>query len=86
MCAGLDTDCIVLNLTHPVPGFPEVRMIMPGGSDFLPFSNPDVPISEATKPSAVWRGQEFVGVMESFFQAVQDRIYSRKSVKQPHRC
>ncbi|MBW2107427.1 MAG: YcaO-like family protein [Deltaproteobacteria bacterium] len=67
ICKKLDTDCILLDLTHPVLDFPVVRVIMPGVSDFLPFLRPDILVSKATRPSAVWRGEEFIGVMESFF-------------------
>jgi ribosomal protein S12 methylthiotransferase accessory factor YcaO len=67
ICLALHTDCIVLNHTHPVLNFPVVRVVMPGVSDFLPFLSPDILTSDATKPSAVWRGERFRNVMESFF-------------------
>jgi YcaO-like protein with predicted kinase domain len=67
ICQRFDTDCILVDFTHPVLGFPVVRVIIPQVSDFLPFLKPDILISEATKPSASWRGEEFVNTMQSFF-------------------
>ncbi len=67
ICSRLNTDCIVVNQTHPVLDFPVVRVIIPGVSDFLPFLNPDILIAKDTKPSSTWRGEEFMGIMESFF-------------------
>ncbi len=67
ICRQFKTDCIILNHTHPVLKFPVVRVIIPGVSDFLPFLNQDILVSEATKPSATWRGQRFEEIMKSFF-------------------
>jgi len=68
ICRALDTDLIILNQTHPVLNFPVVRVVIPQVSDFLPFLKGDILISEATKPSAQWRGEEFTPVMQSFFK------------------
>ncbi len=67
ICRRLDTDLILLDQTHPILDFPVVRVLMPRISDFLPFLKSDILISEATKPSAQWRGGEFAPVMQSFF-------------------
>ncbi len=67
ICKQFKTDCIVLNHTHPVLKFPVVRVIIPRVSDFLPFLNQDILVSEATKPSAAWRGKRFEKIMQSFF-------------------
>jgi YcaO-like protein with predicted kinase domain len=67
ICRELNTDCILLNHTHPVLNFPVVRVIMPGISDFLPFLSPDILTSDETKPSAAWRGERFKNIMQSFF-------------------
>jgi hypothetical protein len=67
-CKLLNTDCIILNQTHPVLKFPVVRIIMPGISDFLPFLSRDILISEATRPSSAWRGERFRNIMQSFFK------------------
>ncbi|MCG6909401.1 MAG: YcaO-like family protein [Deltaproteobacteria bacterium] len=67
ICRELDTDLIVLNLTHPVLGFPVVRVVMPGISDFLPFVPSDILTSVNTNPDSAWRGEHFKCVMESFF-------------------
>jgi ribosomal protein S12 methylthiotransferase accessory factor len=67
ICRRFNTDCILIDHTHPVLDFPVVRVIMPGISDFLPFLNPDILIAEATKPSAAWRGERFRKIMQSFF-------------------
>jgi hypothetical protein len=69
ICRHLDTDLILLDQTHPILDFPVVRVVMPRISDFLPFLKPDILISEATKPSAQWRGEEFAPVMQSFFRS-----------------
>ncbi len=37
ICKQFNTDLIVLDHTHPVLGFPVVRVVIPGVSDFLPF-------------------------------------------------
>ena len=68
ICRQFDTDCILLDYTHPVLNFPVVRVIIPRVSDFLPFLNPDILVSEATRPSAAWRGERFKTVMQSFFR------------------
>ncbi|MBK5114484.1 MAG: YcaO-like family protein [Candidatus Heimdallarchaeota archaeon] len=39
MCEKLKTDFIAVNLTHPVLQFPTVRIIIPGYSNILNFSN-----------------------------------------------
>jgi hypothetical protein len=67
ICKLLDTDCIILNHTHPVLNFPVVRVIIPRVSDFLPFLRQDILVAEATKPSTAWRGEEFDKIMQSFF-------------------
>ncbi|MBU4316489.1 MAG: YcaO-like family protein [Proteobacteria bacterium] len=67
ICRQLNTDCILMNYTHPVLNFPVVRVIIPGVSDFLPFLSPDILTSEETKPSAAWRGERFRNIMQSFF-------------------
>ncbi|MBW1896587.1 MAG: YcaO-like family protein [Deltaproteobacteria bacterium] len=67
ICKQLDTDCIILDHTHPVLGFPVVRVVIPRVSDFLPFLGKDILTSEQTRPSAQWRGSEFAGIMGSFF-------------------
>jgi ribosomal protein S12 methylthiotransferase accessory factor len=67
ICRQLDTDCILLDHTHPVLGFPVVRVVIPRVSDFLPFLKDDILTSEQTRPSAQWRGAEFARIMGSFF-------------------
>jgi hypothetical protein len=67
ICGHLDTDCILLNFTHPVLNFPVVRVIIPKVSDFLPFLAKNILISEATKPDAAWGGEAFRKMMQSFF-------------------
>ncbi len=67
ICKAFKTDCIILDHTHPVLDFPVVRIIIPRVSDFLPFLNQDVLVSEATRPSATWRGNEYSRTMRSFF-------------------
>ena len=67
ICKLFNTDCIILDHTHPVLNFPVVRVIIPRVSDFLPFLRKDILVSEATKPSAMWRGEEFSKIMQSFF-------------------
>ena len=67
ICSRLETDCIVIDHTHPVLKFPVVRIIIPGVSDFLPFLNPDILVAKETKPSATWQSEKFAEVMESFF-------------------
>ena len=67
ICRALETDCIVLNLTHPVLQFPVVRVVMPGISDFLPFVPKDILKSVDTNPDSTWRGEKFKNVMDSFF-------------------
>ena len=68
ICKQFKTDCIILDQTHPVLEFPVVRVIIPRVSDFLPFLNQDILVSEATRPSAAWRGARFEKIMESFFR------------------
>jgi ribosomal protein S12 methylthiotransferase accessory factor len=67
ICDHFNTDCILLDHTHPVLNFPVVRVIIPRISDFLPFLNQDILVSESTRPSAAWRGQRFIKIMQSFF-------------------
>jgi YcaO-like protein with predicted kinase domain len=67
ICTRFNTDSILLNLTHPVLNFPVIRVIIPRVSDFLPFLSQDILVSEATRPSATWRGQRFRKIMQSFF-------------------
>jgi YcaO-like protein with predicted kinase domain len=76
ICKLLDTDCIVLDHTHPVLGFPAVRVIIPRVSDFLPFLRQDALVSKETSPSAAWRGEEFRSIMQSFF-AKRHRVSSQ---------
>ncbi len=68
ICCELETDCIVLDLTHPVLKFPVVRAVLPGISDFLPFVNKDILTSVDTNPDAAWRGEHYMGIMDSFFR------------------
>jgi ribosomal protein S12 methylthiotransferase accessory factor len=67
ICKQFNTDCILLNHTHPALNFPVIRVIIPRISDFLPFLNKDILVSEATRPSATWRGERFRKIMQSFF-------------------
>ena len=67
ICRNLGTDFIVLDLTHPVLGFPVVRVIVPGFSDFLAFVPRDILTSVDTRPDSAWRGERFKGAMDSFF-------------------
>jgi len=67
LCRELGTDCIVVDHTHPVLGFPVVRVIIPGISDFLPFVGGNILVNEKTRPESTWKGQEFLPVMQSFF-------------------
>ncbi|RLB85515.1 MAG: hypothetical protein DRH24_01830 [Deltaproteobacteria bacterium] len=67
ICNHFNTDCIILDYTHPVLNFPVVRIIIPRISDFLPFLSQDILVSEATRPSATWRGERFRNIMQSFF-------------------
>jgi len=64
---GLETDCIVLDHTHPILRFPVVRVIIPGISDFLPFLPPTILTDDKTKPATAWKGETFRRVMGSFF-------------------
>jgi YcaO-like protein with predicted kinase domain len=68
ICRALKTDFFVLDMTHPVLGFPVVRVIVPGISDFLPFVPKDILTSVKTSPDATWRGEGFKQVMETFFR------------------
>ena len=67
ICRALQTDFIVLDLTHPVLKFPVVRVVLPGISDFLPFVYKDILTSVDTSPDSTWRGERFKSVMETFF-------------------
>ena len=67
ICKLLNTDCIILDHTHPVLDFPVIRVIIPRISDFLPFLNQDILVSDVTRPSSAWRGARFRKIMQSFF-------------------
>ena len=67
ICRLFNTDCVILDHTHPVLKFPVVRVIIPRVSDFLPFLRQDILVSEETKPSTAWGGEEFGQIMQSFF-------------------
>jgi len=67
ICKMFNTDCVILNHTHPLLNFPVVRVIIPRVSDFLPFLRQDILVSEATRPSTAWHGEEFSKIMQSFF-------------------
>jgi ribosomal protein S12 methylthiotransferase accessory factor YcaO len=67
ICQALETDFIVLDLTHPVLEFPVARVVLPGISDFLPFVYNDILTSVHTNPDSAWRGEQFKSVMDSFF-------------------
>ncbi len=68
VCHGMHTDCIILDQTHPVLGFPVVRVLMPAVSDFLPFLPPEILTAPETKPSRPENGRTFKRIMHSFFQ------------------
>ena len=63
----LETDCILLNHTHPILNFPVVRVVIPGVSDFLPFLPSNILTEEKTKPSTAFKGESFKKIMDSFF-------------------
>ena len=67
ICRLFNTDCVILDHTHPVLKFPVVRVIIPRVSDFLPFLRQDILVSEETKPSTAWGGEKFGQIMQSFF-------------------
>ncbi|MEE4607329.1 MAG: YcaO-like family protein [Desulfobacteraceae bacterium] len=67
ICRRLETDCIIVDHTHPVLQFPVARVIIPRISDFLPFLGKEILVADQTKPSAAWRGEAFKAAMESFF-------------------
>ena len=67
ICKMFNTDCVILDHTHPLLNFPVVRVIIPRVSDFLPFLRQDILVSEATRPSTAWHGEEFSKIMQSFF-------------------
>jgi YcaO-like protein with predicted kinase domain len=67
ICREFNTDCVILNQTHPGINFPVVRVVIPRVSDFLPFLQQDILVNEATRPAATWRGEEFTNIMDSFF-------------------
>ncbi|MDJ0783103.1 MAG: YcaO-like family protein [Desulfosarcinaceae bacterium] len=67
ICRELNTDFILIDLTHPVLRFPVVRVIMPGISDFLPFVYKNILTTAETSPDAAWRGDNFRSAMDSFF-------------------
>jgi len=69
VCQALETDLVVLDLTHPVLEFPVVRVVLPGVSDFLPFIYEDILTSINTNPDSTWRGEHYKSVMDSFFGA-----------------
>jgi len=64
---ALETDCIVLDHSHPILQFPAVRVIIPGISDFLPFLPSTILTDNKTNPSTAWKGEPFRRVMASFF-------------------
>ena len=64
----LGTDCLLLNSTHPVLGFPVARVIMPGISDFLDYLPPDILTNPQTSPATAWKGGPYKNIMESFFR------------------
>ena len=67
ICKLFNTDYIILDHTHPILNFPVVRVIIPRVSDFLPFLNQDILVSDTTRPSSAWRGARFKKIMQSFF-------------------
>jgi len=67
VCRRLQTDCVIVDHTHPVLRFPVVRVIIPRVSDFLPFLGKEILVADQTKPSAAWRGETFKSAMGSFF-------------------
>jgi YcaO-like protein with predicted kinase domain len=69
VCQALETDLVVLDLTHQVLEFPVVRVVLPGVSDFLPFVYEDTLTSINTNPDSTWRGEHYKSVMDSFFGA-----------------
>jgi len=44
ICAQLDKDCILVDLTDPEVGFPVVQVVIPGYSDILPYHPPSSPV------------------------------------------
>ncbi len=72
ICRHLNTDLILLDHTHPLIGFPVVRVVIPGVSDFLPFLKKDVLTNEKSKPSTALRGGEYIHVMKSFFSSAKN--------------
>ncbi|MEW6078078.1 MAG: YcaO-like family protein [Thermodesulfobacteriota bacterium] len=68
LVARLKTDCIVMDLTHPVLRFPVVRVIIPGISDFLNYLPPDILSNPKTSPATAWRGGAYKTIMDSFFR------------------
>ncbi len=65
----MGTDCILLDLTHPVLQFPVVRMIVPGVSDFLGYLPPDILSDEKTSPATAWKGETYKKIMRTFFRS-----------------
>lgn len=65
----LQTDWIVMDQTHPRIGFPVVRLILAGFSDFLPFLPPDILTHERTRPDTAWKGESYKQAMASFFES-----------------
>lgn len=63
-----ETDCILLDHTHPVLGFPVVRVIIPGVSDFLDFLPPTILSDAKTSPATAWKGEDYKKAMRSFFR------------------
>jgi YcaO-like protein with predicted kinase domain len=64
----MGTDCILLDLTHPVLQFPVARVIIPGISDFLSFLPPDILSNEKTSPITAWKGEDYKKIMNTFFR------------------
>ena len=69
----LGTDCILVDLTHPVLQFPVVRVIIPGISDFLDYLPPDILTDPKTSPITAWKGENFKTVMGTFFRSCPSR-------------
>ena len=67
--SAMGTDCILVNLTHPILQFPVVRVIIPGVSDFLGYLPPDILTNPQTSPVTAWRGESFKSVMGTFFRS-----------------
>ena len=60
ICKELNTDCVVVDMTHPLIRFPVVRVTMPGVSGVKFFSNPPLALSRE-------RAAQGKRILESFF-------------------